>query len=131
MRVYLAAPFETRVQAREVADRITAAGHTITSRWLTEHDTEFEAMGNAARTDEALADLEDIWSARVLVMLNADPFARMSAGKHIEVGYALGIGNDVIVVGPDSHIFWHLPNVVRVDTIGEALELLEDSNRWL
>jgi hypothetical protein len=131
MRVYLAAPFETRVQALEVAEAIKSLGHEVTSRWLTDHDTDFDAMTADDCAREAIADFEDIWSARVLVMLNSGQFSRMSAGKHIELGYCLGIGNDAIVVGPDNHIFWHLPNVTRVDTIADALTLLEDPNRWL
>lgn len=110
MRVYLAAPF-LRPDVFQVADSLACAGHTVTSRWLSEMDT------GTTRSDAALRDFEDIRASDAVLVL--DDLERWS-GRHVEAGYALALDKPVVILGPASNIFYR--TICRAaDTLEHAL----------
>ena len=122
MRVYVAAPWVRREEARESAQRILAAGHTIVSRWLREHG---DSTDPRVLAHEAQVDYEDVVDSDVLVLINLEK----SEGKSVETGIAIGAGLPVIVVGERSNIFHYLDRgefgMIVVPTLDEAIGILE------
>lgn len=121
MKVYLAAPWLDREYARTVRDQIQAAGIAVTSHWL-----DFEG-GNSKDPvvfrREAQMDWADVLRADALVLLNI----QKSEGKATEQGLALQAGKPIVAIGkPMNNVFHYLPNYVWVDTVGKAIEALEE-----
>lgn len=100
MRIYLAAGYTAHPHMREIRDRLAEFGHTVTSRWIAgDHAATSPADGEAF----ALDDMDDIDAAVCLVCFTHWPST--TGGRHVELGYALGLGHLVILVGPVENIF--------------------------
>ena len=122
MRVYLAAPYGARQLIRTFATDLEASSFAVTSSWLNEtHDINSDTEGAApALTDDQVAahaqqDLWDLQSSDALVLFtSAYVGCEGGGGRHIETGYAIGLGKPVLVVGEPENIFHRLPTVCRV-----------------
>lgn len=136
MKVYLAAPYSLRNEIRYATKALLEDhGHTVTSRWLEEaHAISPASTGPASGfSDEAAAkfamdDLEDIRGSQALVMYTGDPWKRdhHTGGRHLETGYALGLGIPVLIFGPEpENIFHRLPGVLHRDIRG-VIQALSD-----
>jgi len=118
--VYIASLYSTIEQMREVAKRLTEAGHSVTSRWL---DGSEEHM---TREAAALMDVADVDFADVVLSFTL-PRKTMhnGGGRHWEFGYAYGTGKRNIIVGPKGeHVFHYLPSVEHFETLEEAIGAL-------
>jgi nucleoside 2-deoxyribosyltransferase len=128
MRIYLAAPWVRKADAKAAAAVIEAAGHTITKRWW-EH-REVPGYGGQFRdcpedqreelAEQAYEDWRGVETADAMIVLNLEK----SEGKAVEQGFALAYGVRLIVVGPLLNLFQYLPGVTRVSTLDEALASL-------
>lgn len=125
MKLYLAAPYAARDYLREqVAPRLAAEGHEMTSEWLLATRAITPAtLGTSAATSDADVmyhagkDLKEVEAADVLVHFTANYLkARLSwlrddehnlhsGGRHVETGYALALHKSVIVMGQPENIF--------------------------
>ncbi len=117
LRIYIAAPFKEQVLARGVMRQLEAHGYEITSTWLKEDD----------QLDDATArlDLADVARADVLLALNPQGYANSgTGGRHIEFGYALALGKQIVLVGDRTNLFHHLSSVYKVQIEG-LLPVLE------
>lgn len=117
--LYLAAPWDMREQAKEVRTLFQQAGWTVTSNWLdwpNDHEPTDDELQH-----EAIADLADIASSDLLVVLNWQARGEETSGKAVETGYALAKGIPVIIVGERSNVFHFLPYVTVVATLKDAL----------
>lgn len=126
MRIYLAAPFQHRLLAEDVAREILEpAGHTITEKWWTHRDVEGFPHAPNVENDEltlqAARDLDGVLTADVLIVLNTAP---STGGKEVETGIAITMCIPVIVVGRRTNIFHYLPGVKFAGSVTEALEML-------
>lgn len=113
MKVYIAAPFECREMARRLQRLLVLHKVEVVSRWISEEMT----FGTDADNREfALNDLHDIATADLLVALNPEGWERKgTGGRHVEVGFALGIDLPVLLVGERSNVFHWLPAVTQID----------------
>ncbi len=100
--VYLAARYEWMGLMRQVVERLKDFDIEVTSRWV---NGDCEGLSKA---EAATIDLEDIARADAL-MCFADN--HKGVGRHIELGYALGLGKLVFVVGESETVFHELPQV--------------------
>lgn len=103
MKVYIAGRYKLLKELAVEREKFLEAGIEVTSSWL---DNKEEGM---SFEDIAVLDLQDVHAADVLV-LYTEPYgtAVPGGGRHVETGYALGLGMEVIVVGPLENIFhWH------------------------
>lgn len=126
--VYLAARFDRKVELAGYAAELRDLGYTVTSRWLTGvHDaTSARALDEGDLWAFAMEDFEDIDNANLLIAFTEDPsIGYTSGGRHVELGYALATGLDVIVVGPRENVFHAC--LSRYETWTEAREALA---RW-
>lgn len=116
-RVYIAAPYELREEAKRIRLDLIARGFIVTSRWLTQTDENGDEF--------ARMDLADVAAADVLLALNPADFANKgTGGRHVELGYALALGKEVAVVGVRSNIFHYLSDVRIIASAEELLVLL-------
>lgn len=126
MRIYLAAPWKRKDEAKEVRDILVANGHEVTSRWLDFPESPDGQYSVETLKTEAQNDIQDIVRAHVLVVLNL----QYSEGKATEQGIALVLGKPIVVVddntGPNN-VFHNLgePRVYRVPALSEALRVLK------
>ena len=120
MKVYIAAPWQLREDAKALGDRLTTAGIEITARWLTEPDGQSDLDG-------AVMDLEDIDRSDALILLNpAEWAAKGTGGRHFECGYAHARGQRSLgILGVRSNVFHHLFTLFADET--ELLECLQTS----
>ena len=108
MKIYLASPFEKQAGMKTLADSLTHAGYTITSKWLTEDETAAQHAALAWR------DVQDINEADVVVVNNpTDFFHAGTGGRHVEFGYALAMHKPLILLGRPSNVFHYLPTVIQ------------------
>jgi nucleoside 2-deoxyribosyltransferase len=120
-RIYLAAPWVRRDEARAAGELIEAAGHTITKKWWEHRDVPIDQADRHLELEQqAIEDLEGVFRAQVFVLLNL----ATSEGKAVETGLALAYGKPIILVGERSNLFHYLVNpAFRVPTIEEAIVL--------
>ena len=123
--VYFAARFARLAQLNRYRADLAALGFEVTSRWLTVAARE---PGVAYSEDDlrrlAVIDQEDVLAADTLVCFAEDQGEGGNGGRHVEVGMALALGKQVIVIGRREHIFHRLPEVTAVENWPEALRLL-------
>lgn len=136
MRVYVAAPYGARAQVAGYALELERDGITPTCFWAhgTREIDDTTVHAASALSDQqasafALDDLGDVASSDALVVLTetASDIAAGGAGsggRHIETGYALALGKQVIVVGTPDNIFHRCDLVTRVDRWSDARALL-------
>ena len=122
MRIYVAAPWVHRDQARSLAALLKHHGHTITHEWW---DIEGEFDDASKMQACAIADLEGVYNADQVVLLDS----AKSEGKAVEQGIAIACGIPILAIGTlgqhSQNVFHHLPDYQWVDSISAALEVLK------
>src|ERR1700676_3526460 len=120
MKIYLAARYSLKKEIRKKTKNLINLGHQISSSWLQEpHNPNIQLteISDELNSFYANQDIEDIRRADWLVLFSQSPtLPGVRGGRHVEFGYALGLGKKLMVVGPKENIFHHLPNVIQVDT---------------
>lgn len=125
--VYLAARYSRREELRGYAAQLEELGlASVPARWLREeHDWDGEDVEQAQGL--ALDDLEDVWRAHAVIVFTEEPGTYRRAGSLVELGFALGKGKHVVIVGPAPNVFCTLASIERYATWPEAVEHLM---RW-
>lgn len=120
MKIYTAAKYGRMGEMKRFGEIIRAAGHETTARWVDGAEETLEE-----KAEGALMDVADVQRADVLFFF-AQPKGSLNTGggRHFEFGYAFAQGKRCIVIGEHETIFCHLPGVVVVHTLSEALSLL-------
>lgn len=118
--IYLAAMYSKMHEMQEAAEKLKAAGHTITARWVNGDE---ETMTKEAA---ALMDLTDIDYAKVVMAFSLPPKTMFSGGgRHVEFGYAYACGKRIMVVGEKGeNVFHWLPNIEHYATLDEAIKAI-------
>lgn len=125
MKVYLASRYSRHVEMQGYRDELAEHGIEVTSRWINGgHEwvnVPDEDMPVSVGEDFAIEDLEDLIAADVVVNFTEPPKASPSrGGRHVEFGYALGQGMEIVVVGHRENVFHCLAQVVFCETWDEA-----------
>ena len=120
MRVYVAAPWTRKSDARTAALILEQYGFTITVPWWDHHETH----NPKELHEQATADFDGVVGADALVLLNLE----MSEGKAVETGIAIASGIPVFVVGDKTNVFHNLDGAVlmfqSLDMAIGALQML-------
>lgn len=128
-KIYLAAPWAFKEEAKKVRDQFVAAGIDVTSRWMDWHGQSGTEWNPEILEEEAINDLQDICLADGLVALHY----AVSEGKSFEQGFFLGVSGQlqknnkmIVVLPPDfgrSHnIFHYIKDVYDVvPTVEDAI----------
>jgi nucleoside 2-deoxyribosyltransferase len=125
--IYLAARYSRREEIAEFGRQIEPLGYRVTSRWLLgNHQAENDELHAGAAAEQfAREDLEDLAAAEILVAFSETPRTTMSrGGRHVEFGYALAAGHQIVLVGPREHVFCCLGEVRHFVGAGAAFDHL-------
>jgi hypothetical protein len=136
MKIYVAASYPRKEDAKLVAEELKRAGHIlIAARWLYE-DEGYDSDLNRDETEEqkcerlagaAVRDIEDVKECDVLVCLTDGENQLTHGGRHSEFGMALLLGKKAILVGPLEQVFHYHPAVIHYDTVEKMLEAMWES----
>ena len=125
VKLYLAAPWDDRKNVNALAVELERTpGVNVVSTWHLPQDVD----GSECLAAEI--DLEEVVEADALVLLStalnggACSERLISGGRHVETGYALALGKQVIVVGERENIFHHLSRVLVVPDVHGLKTLL-------
>lgn len=118
LRIYLAARYSRHAEMQGVRDVLAALGHTVTSRWIDQHDGALEASYTQEKLNAdpeecgvfGVHDVEDLAAADVVISFTSAGGGG-KGGRHVEFGLALGLGKRVVICGPRENIFHALPHV--------------------
>ena len=118
MKIYLAARYSRNDEMRGVRDVLEALGHKVTSRWIDQHGGNLPESIVAEKLNAepgecskyAFIDLQDLKAADTVISFTSAGGGG-KGGRHIEFGVALGLGKDVIIVGPRENVFHTLPQI--------------------
>lgn len=128
MKFYISARYGRRLEAEELGRVLLEEGHEITSRWIwRDQPDDYETATHEEVADYAEEDIEDVMNAEALITLSEpsnNPYGR--GGRHVEFGFALGMGKELYVIGPLENIFHYMDNVVVSETVADFLEYLRE-----
>jgi len=129
LKVYLAARYSLKEQLKVYAAELQAEGIEVTSRWLDEKYSPNTQMGEVPYSELVMfarTDLQDVEDADVLVFFTEDPENQpRRGGRHVEFGYALALGKQILVVGPVENIFHNLPEIPHYDNFEQVKNTLK------
>lgn len=113
MKIYIAGSCPKKGQ--ELAAKLQALGHTITSSWLWKEFKRTVAYSDAEKQEIAFQDHQDIRKSDCLILISDEE--KVSGGKFVEVGIAIGLRLRILVVGRrENMLMWH----PLVETYGET-----------
>lgn len=139
MKVYVAAPWTCKEDAKRYADALEAAGHTITKKWW-EHrevpgylDPGISVPSRKELEQQAAEDVAGVLDAEAFVLLNLEK----SEGKAVETGVAItsalllayghttkGVSTFIIVGEHRTNLFHYVPLWESAETIEDVVALL-------
>lgn len=126
MRVYIAAPWKHKDDAREASLTFEAAGHTITEKWWNHEDVGPMPYSDASKKElsrQALKDICGVADAHRFIFMNL----AYSEGKCVELGWAISAGIPIVAVGePGMNAFHYLDVIKWVPTLEDAVNALAD-----
>jgi hypothetical protein len=124
MKVYVATKFEQATYAKKTMEALESAGHTITHDWTGENSDGMEDdVLKQYLVRCANSDLNGVKDCDVLLLLNH----QHGKGMFTELGMAIAFDKKVVVVDAwkAHNIFFSLPHCTTVQTVGEAIELIQ------
>ena len=133
MKIYLAARYSRQAELRGYAEQLRAAGHTITSRWLSpEDESAYRDLSPEGRRKCAEHDIEDVRAADLVISFTEQPDIPTTTrgGRHVEMGIAIGLGKSLYGVGPREHVFHWLPYMAWFENFETCLESLKNDQSF-
>lgn len=129
-KIYIAGRFSRINEFRRIAVLLRDRGYQITSQWLEEDVAPDHTMSDITpeyAQESAYTDLADIDRADTLLFFSVDPLVGTPrGGRHVEFGYALAQGLQVIVIGPRENIFHYFDNIRNYPTMDAFLRTTEN-----
>ena len=122
MKFYAAGNINDRVKVKELMDKMTVMGHTITHDWTSAQPTDSGWPLSHVRNDTTGVILADAYVGRFV-----DDFPYQ--GAFVELGLALAFRKEIYIIGKkaDKCIFIYEENVRRFDTEEQFLNYI----RWI
>lgn len=122
---YIAGRYSRRDEFRIVRNKLVQRGLHVTSAWLDENEPLNSNMGEQTtewyRQTQGV-DLYDIWKAHAVLFFSEDPLVGVPrGGRHVEFGYALGLGRPIFVIGPKENVFHFNPLVKHFESLEDFL----------
>lgn len=121
---YVAHNFSAKDWLKTVASDLLAVGIAVNSRWI-----HTPLMAGKGGKQAAIEDLEDIKDADFLIYFAPGWYGSTGLGKHIELGYALGLGKRVVLVrdhpfGSEvgESVFYLLDGVTQFQDAGKFID---------
>lgn len=128
MKIYLAARYSRYQEMGQVAERLEAMGHVVTSRWVQgAHQCNDDQLMNSAAWAIQIAtdDIEDLFEADTLVLFTDPLRTATRGGKQVELGMAYILAHRIYIVGEPENVFQHLPSMTRIANVHLLYAILE------
>jgi nucleoside 2-deoxyribosyltransferase len=127
IRVYLAGRYARRSELRTVAEELRDHGYEVTSRWLFEDASIPEGVlapqGRALEVAEM--DFEDVRCSDMCIAFTEHRDSPQGkGGRHTELGVALALDQDVILIGPREHVFHCISGIKQYTSWEQARQVL-------
>lgn len=123
-KFYLAAKFSRIEEMRQLSDELRdVLGWTPSCRWV------YGGEEGLSRANIALLDLEDVAACDVIILFThprEEP--QPGGGRFVEFGYAMALGKELMVVGPEENVFLSHPDVQLYPTYPDFLTYLDFMN---
>lgn len=131
MKIYLAARYARKEEMASLTSQIESLGHRVTSRWIHGEPVAAsdEMLSGGVRERFAKEDLTDLRAAHICIYFAeaVEPMTGFSrGGKHVELGFALGLNMRVWVVGLRENNFQCLSRIRQFDTWRECAQVLKE-----
>lgn len=111
-KTYLAAKLPRREEMEGYVPLFADLGYEVIARWV------FGGEDGLSREDIAKLDLDDVAEAETLIIFTHPRGVPQSGGgRFVEMGYALALGKEVIVIGPHENVFTSATGVKVYDTL--------------
>lgn len=127
--VYVAASVANQTSALRLAMQLQRAGLEVTSRWLEFDFSTYAEMNPFIHTVErercetwGKRDLEDLERADTLVLLADVPSSK--GGFHVELGFMLGKGRNVLVIGERPNVFYWTDEIRFLASLDGVVDFL-------
>jgi nucleoside 2-deoxyribosyltransferase len=132
-KVYMAGRVSKRPILQQWQDDLTERGLEIVSRWSMRNSNHVapgmksEKAPTSERIRFAVEDLEDIDKCDVVISLMEEPRNDSRGGRHVEFGYALARGKQLVIIGEKETVFHELPQVKHYPNFDEYLQDIDNS----
>jgi hypothetical protein len=120
MKIYVSS--HSKAEAVSLADRLTAAGHTVTSRWVRDTTGNTTGLSADAKTLKASQNYQDIEASDALVLISGPDL--YPGGKFVEAGYAFALDRTVFVVGRLENLLLYQPEIILCDDANDLIRSL-------
>lgn len=111
-KAYLAAKFSRREEMESYVPLFNDMGYDVIARWV------FGGEDGLTREDIAKLDLDDVAAADTLIIFThprREP--QTGGGRFVEMGYAIALGKEIIVIGHHENVFTSAKGVKVYDTL--------------
>lgn len=119
-KVYLAGSYTRKEEIRAYAEELQRMGVEVTARWFREPHAANVTLPEVPldkSVQYAQNDIDDINACDTIISFTEDPVTGTPrGGRHVEFGYALAKGKQLICVGPWENIFHYLPQVTHFES---------------
>lgn len=126
MKLYIASSWSNKEALKPVQDELERRGHTVTARWIKQHD-DIPAGDQAMKRQHAINDINDVEDADALILWANTK--SVTGGMFYEAGYANAAGKPIIVVEPTASesIFLQLPEHIHCPSWDDCYTLLSET----
>lgn len=105
IKVYIAAKFEKREEAKEIAETLVNIGYDSVAAWV--YPSERDNYSNEVI---AILNVVDLKRADILVVKSAWGCAGTNS-RAVELGLGLALGLEIWLIGNPENIYWHIPGL--------------------
>lgn len=132
MNIYLAARYSSKERMQVVAIQLIQRGFHITSNWIFASDRpeDPDQIDEGFRRDRAILDFEEVSKSHILILDLLDGPGTRGA-QWAELGIALGLNLQVLVIGPTENVFAYHPKVRRFYDWSECTRELDSFKKLM
>lgn len=122
--IYVAATFDRRDEAIDIAKALLELGYHVTSQWLGQWRDNLNKPTKALQEEAEQAgerDMKDVLAADIFLMITGDDkqVKPSGGGRHTEFGIAFHAEKIIFILGPRENVFQQSAKVLQVKDLGE------------
>lgn len=123
-KIYVAGPWDSRLLAREAAEKFEGAGFEITHPWWENDNIPKDDLER--HKECANNDAQAVYRADVLFLMNLQERGEETSGKAVETGIALAMKKRILAMGiRNTNIFHYMDEFEWVNSVEEAIKLIK------
>ena len=130
MKVYIAASYPRKDEAKHLAVILESHGHTIVSGWL-DRDEGYKPVGyeTAFQVEKrlknaALRDKREVESSGVVICLSDSDEQLTKGGRHCEFGMGVALDKLMVLIGRRENVIHYLDTVHNFKSVDEFIPMI-------